>query len=159
VGWSCFDFSNYNGGVRPTWSPNAPDKSCLPDGIVLATQGHASDGGQFTATSGVTRGGTVGTVEIGAATGIDVKNGTGTGAGTSTGVVSGQPGSTTPPAVSPVAPPQGGPTASEGGGTSATVHSSGCAYGGSDAGQSSLWLALATIGLVARLARRRNRAR
>lgn len=52
AGWSCFDFSNYNGGVRPIWSPNAPDKSCLPDGIILATEGHASDGGQFAENSG-----------------------------------------------------------------------------------------------------------
>jgi hypothetical protein len=156
AGWSCFDFSNYNGGVRPNWSPNAPDKSCLPDGIVLATQGHASDGGQFAATSGVSRGATLGT-EGSAPTSTDVKNGTGTSTGT--GVASGQPGSTTPPTVSPVAPPEGGPTANASGANSATVHSSGCAYGGSDAGQISLWLAFATIGLVARLARRRHRAR
>jgi hypothetical protein len=150
AGWSCFDFSNYNCGVRPNWSPNAPDKSCLPDGIVFATQGHASDGGQFAATSCVPRGGTVGLVDS-APTSTDVKNGTGT------GVVSGPSGNPSPPTVSPVAPTPGTGNANAAGGSTATPHSSGCAYGGSDASTISLWLALAVTGLVARLARRRRR--
>jgi len=148
AGWSCFDFSNYNCGVRPNWSPNAPDKSCLPDGIVFATQGHASDGGQFAATSCVARGGTMAAVG-GAPTGTDVKN------GTSTTVVSG-PGGATPPSVSPVAPTQNTGNGNAAGGSAATTQSSGCAYGGSEASPISLWLALAMTGLVARLARRRR---
>jgi hypothetical protein len=123
AGWSCFDFSNYNGGVRPIWSPNAPDKSCLPDGIILATEGHASDGGQFAENSG------------------------GGGSGS------------TPPAVNPVSPTRNSAAGSAGGEDAATVHSSGCAYGASEAGPISLWLALAMAGMVARLARRRTRVR
>jgi MYXO-CTERM domain-containing protein len=49
------------------------------------------------------------------------------------------------------------PSTNQGAGNAAkdtVTHSSGCAYGGSDA--SSPWLALAMIGLVARLARRRR---
>ena len=157
AGWSCFDFSNYNGGVRPNWSPNAPDKSCLPDGIVFATQGHALDGGQFTANSGVTRGGTVASLDS-ASTGTGVKNGTST--DTSTGVVSGPSGNPTPPTVSPVAPTGAGNSSAAGGSTATPMtHSSGCAYGGSDTRTTSLWLALAMTGPIVRLARRRSRAR
>jgi hypothetical protein len=146
AGWSCFDFFNYNGGVRPTWSPNAPDKSCLPDGIILATEGHASDGGQFTANSGG-GGGTSGSghTGIGGAGGTGGKSGTGSDA--------------TPPAVNPVSPTRNGAAGSAGAEDSAAVHSSGCAYGGSETGAISLWLAFAMAGLVARLARRRNRGR
>ncbi|MGC9983753.1 MAG: hypothetical protein ABSF35_08990 [Polyangia bacterium] len=154
AGWSCFDFSNYDGGVRPTWSPNAPDKSCLPDGIILATQGHASDGGQFTANSGSSGTATVG---LGLAPGTGGASGTSSDSGA--GPVSGQPASTTPSPVTPV-PPSTANAAADGGTLAQPMgHSSGCAYGGSDAGQGSLWLALGMTGLIARLARRRRGAR
>jgi hypothetical protein len=147
TGWSCFDFSNYNGGIRPTWSPNAPDKSCLPDGIVLATQGHAADGGEFTGNSGGGKGTSgLGPTEVGGSGGTGGGNGTG---------------STSPAGVNPVSSTRGSEAGSAGGEDSAaaTVHSSGCAYGGREAGPLSLWLALAMPGLVVRLARRRRGAR
>jgi hypothetical protein len=123
AGWSCFDFSNV-GGIPPAWGSIASNKACLPDGIILAEQGHAASGG----------GGTLGVSE---ATGGDP----------------------TPSPVIPVPPTQGGATDSAGGETSAAAQSSGCAYGGSGAGRIGLWLAMAMTGLVARLARRRNRDR
>jgi len=142
AGWSCFDFSNYNGGVRPIWSPNAPDKSCLPDGIISWTQGHASGNGQ-SAGSGESGGG-LGATDVGGAGGTGGKRGTDSG--------------TNPPAVSPVSSTGGAPGSASGDNSAgATVHSSGCALGGSEA--RGLWLSLAMAGLVARLARRRHRAR
>ena len=144
TGWSCFDFSNYNGGVRPTWSPNAPDQSCLPDGIVVATQGHAENGGQFAANSGLS-----GTASVG----LGASSGTGGASG-----AGGDQGSGTP-TVTPVPPSAANANADGGGSPQPMSHSSGCAYGGSDAGQSSLWLAFALTGLVARLARRRHGVR
>jgi hypothetical protein len=156
AGWSCFDFSNYNGGIRPTWSPDAPDKSCLPDGIVSWTQGHASDNGQFGAPAG-TGSGTSGSGGIGLDGNPERNGGAGSDTTTTTSGT-GQPSSTTPFLVSPVPPSQGGAIGNAGGEASASAHSSGCAYGGG-AGQRGLWLVLAMTGLVARLARRRNRAR
>ena len=142
AGWSCFDFSSYNGGVRPIWSPNAPDKSCLPDGIISWTQGHASGNGQ-SAGSGESGGG-LGATDVGGAGGTGGKRGTDSG--------------TNPPAVSPVSSTGGAPGSASGDNSAgATVHSSGCALGGSEA--RGLWLSLAMAGLVARLARRRHRAR
>ncbi len=147
AGWSCFDFSNYNGGVRPAWSPNAPDKSCLPDGIILATQGHASDGGQF-APNSAGGGGTAGLTpeQIGGAGGTGGNRGTGSDAN--------------PPTVNPVSSTRGAANANTDGGSALQpmAPSSGCAYGGSEAGPLSLWLAL-MAGLVVRLVRRRHHAR
>ena len=187
TGWTCFDFSNL-GGVPSTWGSIASNKSCLPDGIILAAQGHAAGGIPFRAASGTTGGGTSGTGPIGIGE-TNYPGGTGGTGGGVPGIETGGPGSTTPytllpvPAtqdgatggsgggrsaappsgmapspVSPVPPSQGGATASAAGEASATAHSGGCAYGGG-AGASGPWLTLAITGLVARLTRRRHRVR
>jgi MYXO-CTERM domain-containing protein len=127
-GWSCFDFSSI-GGVPSAWGSVASNKACLPDGIIMAAQKHAAVNGEFGGSSSST--GSAPTLSAGDA-------GVSTNAG--------------PSPVNPVPP-----GTNEGAGNAAkdtVTHSSGCAYGGGDA--SSLWLALAMIGLVARLARRRR---
>jgi hypothetical protein len=142
------------GGVPSAWGSIASNQACLPDGIILAAQGHATVNGEFALSSNSSGSASVG---LGVATGTGGSSGTSS--DTSTGVVTGQPSSTAPSAVTPVAP---GPASAGGAGGSSPQpmsHSSGCAYGGSDAGQSSLWLALALTGLVARLARRHCGAR
>ena len=153
-GWSCFDFSNV-GGVPPAWGSIASEKACLPDGIVMAAQGHAAVNGQLVVGSGSSSSSTSGgtpTLDVGGAGGAS--GGTGGASGNdgkgSTGA--GQ----NPPSVSPV-PTNEGTAGSAGSAAQPMAHSSGCAYGGSDA--SSLWLALAMAGLVARLARRRREDR
>jgi hypothetical protein len=151
-GWNCFDFANV-GGVPSSWGSIASNQACLPDGIILAAQGHATVKGEF----GLGSNSSGSSVGVGVATGTGGRSGTSS--DTSTGVATGQPSGTAPSAVIPVAP---GPASAGGAGGNSPQpmsHSSGCAYGGSDAGQSSLWLALALTGLVARLARRRHRAR
>lgn len=130
-GWSCFDFASV-GGVPTAWGSIASNMACLPDGIVMAAQGHAAVNGDFGGSS--SSAGSAPTRSAGDA-----------GLATNTG----------PSPVNPVPP-----RPNEGAGSAAkdtVTHSSGCAYGGSDA--SSLALALAMTGLVVRLARRRNRAR
>jgi hypothetical protein len=185
TGWSCFDFSNL-GGVPSTWGSIASNKSCLPDGIILAAQGHAAGGIPFGAPSGTTSGGTSGTGTLGETNDTGGTGGTGGGVpvigtggpgstppypllpvpatkdgatgGSGGGGSAAPPSGTAPSLVSPVPPSQGGATARAAGEASATAHSGGCAYGGS-AGASGLWLALAVTGLVSRLARRRHRVR
>ena len=154
AGWNCFDFANV-GGVPSTWGSIASSQACLPDGIILAAQGHAAGGGQFATNSG-SSGTSSGPVGLGVATGAGGSSGTSSDA--STKVASGQPGGTTPPVVRPVAPRQGGANAAADGGVALEpmAHSSGCAYGGSGAGPLSLFLALAVTGLVATRARRRD---
>jgi MYXO-CTERM domain-containing protein len=158
VGWSCFDFSNV-GGVPPAWGSVPSNMACLPDGIVMAAQGHAAVNGQLVVGSGSSSSSSSGgtpTLDVGGAGGAS--GGAGgvsgnDGKGTSTG--GGQSNVTNPPTASPVATNEGAAGAS--GSAQPMAHSSGCAYGGSDA--SSSWLALAMIGLVARLARRRREDR
>jgi hypothetical protein len=124
-GWSCFDFSSI-GGVPSAWGAVASNNACLPDGIIMAAQGHATVNGEFGGTSSSSGGGTP-ALSAGDA---------------------GVPTNASPSPVIPVPPTQSAGDAAK----DTVTHSSGCAYGGSDA--SSLWLALAMIGLVARLARR-----
>jgi hypothetical protein len=153
-GWSCFDFSGYNAGVRPTWSPNAPDKACLPNGIILAAQGHASDNGQFSSNSGSTRSssGGSGAVDIGLVTPTDNKGGT---AGTTGGAPSGQGSPEIPPTVAPVAAPGGSTsTATDTAGSAKVQGGGGCAFGGHGAGSMDLIWAMALLGLAVRLVRR-----
>ena len=128
-GWSCFDFSSI-GGVPSAWGSVASNNACLPDGIIMAAQGHATVNGEFGGSSSST--GSAPTRSAGDA-----------GLATNTG----------PSPVIPVPPTQSAGNAAK----DTVTHSSGCAYGGSDA--SSLWLALAMIGLVARLALRRREDR
>jgi hypothetical protein len=102
----------------------------------MAAQGHATINGQFAGNSGSTGGATL--VSMGDA-GVPTNNG--------------------PSQVSPVTPsesPAGKAGADAGSSLQPMAHSNGCAYGGSDARSTSLWLALAMTGLVARLARRRR---
>jgi MYXO-CTERM domain-containing protein len=152
-GWSCFDFSNV-GGVPPAWGSIASNKACLPDGIALFAQGHTALNGQLvsgsSSSSSSSSGGTP-TLDVGGAGG----------ASGGTGGASGNDGRSTggaaqnPPTVSPAPTAEG--TAGASGSAQPMAHSSGCAYSGSEA--SSPWLALAMIGLVARLARRRREDR
>lgn len=145
AGWSCFDFANYSGGTQPVWSPNAFDKSCLPDGIILATQGHAAGaGGQVTSSSGST-------------STLDGSKSADGGVAISLGDAGvGQGGSVNPPVVNPGPGNQGNQAADAGTGTPVTTQGGGCAIGGRNAGSLSSWLMLAFIGLVIRLARRRH---
>jgi len=143
-GWSCFDFSIV-GGIPSSWGSIASNQACLPDGIIMAAQGHAAVNGQFGVSSTSGSGGTP-ALDVGGTGGTSGNNGTGTGPG--------QSNSTNPSPVNPVPPNEsaGGAVGS----VQPMAHSSGCAYGGSDASSVSLWLALAMTGLVARLARRRR---
>jgi MYXO-CTERM domain-containing protein len=145
-GWSCFDFSNV-GGVPPAWGSIASEKACLPDGILLVWQGHAAVNGQLVAGSGSSSSSSSGgtpTLDVGGAGGASGNDGRSTGGAAQN-----------PPTVSPAPTAEG--TAGASGSPQPMAHSIGCAYGGSEAGSS--WLALAMIGLVARLARRRREDR
>jgi MYXO-CTERM domain-containing protein len=152
-GWSCFDFSSI-GGVPSAWGSVASNKACLPDGIVMAAQGHAAVNGQLVVGSGSSSSSSSGgtpTLDVGGAGGASGGAGGASGNdGRSTGGAA-----QNPPPVSPVPTNEG--TAGSTGSAQPMAHSSGCAYGGSEA--SSPWLALAMIGLVARLARRRREDR
>jgi len=158
AGWSCFDFSNYNGGVRPVWSPSAPDKSCLPDGIILATQGHVAGAGQLTASSG-TKGGDLAGAFPSVDGGVAPTGGTGTGTGSttdiSTGVNPGQGGSSNPPVVSPGPSNEGALSADAGSAKPVATQGGGCNLGGGNGGFLSLGLGLALSVLAARRSRRR----
>lgn len=161
AGWSCFDFANYNGGTRPVWSPNATDKSCLPDGIILATQGHAATTGQLASSGGGTDGVSVG-ISRSVDGGVASTGGKGVSPGsptdTPTGVGTGQGASTNPPAVSPGPVNEGSPSADAGAGAAApvTTKGGGCSIGGSNAGFFDLCLALALTLLATRRSRRRS---
>lgn len=148
-GWSCFDFAAV-GGVPSAWGSVASNMACLPDGIVMAAQGHAAVKGEIGGSSS-SMSGVAPTLDIGGSGGASG----GTGVPTTTGTDTRQTNNTNPPSVSP-APSDKAPAEAAGSAQPAT-HSSGCAYGGSDA--SSLWLALGMLGLVARLARRRREDR
>jgi hypothetical protein len=133
------------GGIPSSWGSIASNQACLPDGIIMAAQGHAAVNGQFGVSSTSGSGGTP-ALDVGGTGGTSGNNGTGTGPG--------QSNSTNPSPVNPVPPSEGAGGAI--GAVQPMAHSSGCAYGGSDASSVSLWLALAMTGLVARLARRRR---
>jgi len=154
-GWSCFDFSNV-GGVPPAWGSIASNKACLPDGIALFAQGHAAVNGQLVSgsvsSSSSSSGGTP-TLDVGGAGGAS--GGTGGASGNDGRSTSTGGAAQSPPTVSPAPTAEG--TAGASGSAQPMAHSSGCAYGGSEA--SSLWLTLGMAGLVARLARRRREDR
>ena len=153
-GWSCFDFSNV-GGVPPAWGSIASEKACLPDGIVMAAQGHAAVNGQLVVGSGSSSSSSSGgtpTLDVGGAGGASGGAGGASGNDGKGSTGAGQ----NPPTASPVATNEGA-AGSTGSAAQPMAHSSGCAYGGSEA--SSPWLALAMIGLVAGLARRRREDR
>ena len=195
AGWSCFDFSNA-GGIPPAWGIVASNQACLPDGIIFAAQGHATNGGQSAVTTGSrgTDSSGSGTVGLGAGTGTAVTSDAGspavpgvksdngpapggsasdagtvvapagnTGTATGTAVTTAPSiGDTSPSPANAQPPAQGAPTASNadaGVSLEPMSHSSGCSYGGRDAGQADLWLALGVTGLVAQLTRRRRRDR
>jgi MYXO-CTERM domain-containing protein len=144
-GWSCFDYSNFSGTV-PGWTPDASGKACLPDGLILAVQGHAAGGGG--ADSGGSDGvdkGSVSTTQrsdAGFAGAID--------AGALTGGLVVPPTENNP-----------SPGVDAGGGAGPVVAASkddgcGCTLGGGTPSSANPWLALALAGLVVRLARRRR---
>ncbi len=157
TGWSCFDFTNYNGGTRPVWSPNAFDKSCLPDGIILATEGHAaSSGAQFNSSSGSTPTLDAPAPKSASDAGVTVVLvGPGTSTTSSTGTGAGQGGSQNPPVVNAGTGNDGTQSADAGTGTPVATQGGGCAVGGRAAGSINLWLTLACAGLVLRRFRRR----
>ncbi|MGB8293970.1 MAG: hypothetical protein WCG85_00935 [Polyangia bacterium] len=141
TGWSCFDFSNA-GGVLPAWGSVPSNMACLPDGIVMAEQGHAAVNGFADVNSSSSGGASA--MSIGGTGGTSGNDGRSTG-GTAQN----------PPTVSPAPTSEG--TAGASGSAQPMAHSSGCAYGGNEA--SSLWLTLGMAFLVARLARRRREDR
>jgi hypothetical protein len=157
AGWSCFDFTNVNATV-PGWSPDATGKSCFPDGLILAVQGHANGGGGVTYSGGgETKGGTP-TVGIdngqGGVPGTNTDPTRQTGTDTTLGTTGP---TTTPPPVTPATPPTDTTATPESTGTPVTkVHGGGCALGGGHAASIDLWAALALAGLVVRVARRRR---
>ena len=147
-GWSCFDFSNFGAGERPAWSATATNSACLPDGIILAAQGHAAVGGG----SSIIRSGSgnSGSVDIGLQAPTVGKGG-------SSGGSNGTSVSPTPETVSPVATT--GQSTGTGTGTEVTPkvkEGGGCAFGGGKTDSLDLGLALALMGLAMQLARRRN---
>ena len=157
AGWSCFDFTNYDGGARPVWNPNAFDKSCLPDGIIVAAEGHAASSGvQFASSSGSTSTLGVPAPKSGGDAGVTVVLvGPGTATSTSNGTGTGQGGSPNPPVVNPGSGNDGTQSADAGSATPVATQGGGCALGGPAAGSISLWLTLACAGLVLRRFRRR----
>jgi hypothetical protein len=145
-GSSCFDFSNFTGTV-PGWSTDTSVKYCFPDGLILAVEGHAANGGTYVSSSGST-GGTLG-VDNG-------QGGKGTGTNTSTGVTTGTPSSgSTPPSVTPATPVSDTSNTTTGTGT-AKVQGGGCTLAGGHGAAIDLGMALALSGLVVRIARRRR---
>jgi hypothetical protein len=154
-GWSCFDFSNLSVTV-PGWSTDASGKSCFPDGLILAVEGHAANGGTYVSSSG-----TAGGEKSGSNPTLGVDNGQGgggTSTDTSTGVTTGPSTSgSTPPSVTPSTPVSD--TSSATGTTAAKVQGGGCTLGGGHAASIDLGMALALMGLVVRTARRRRSGR
>jgi hypothetical protein len=152
-GWSCFDFSNFSGTV-PGWGTDAYGKSCLPDGLILAVEGHAANGGSSVTSSGGTSG-TAGGDKSGStpvSIGVDGGQGSrGTSIDASPGVATG-PTTTgsTPTSVTPATP--GSDTSA----TAAKVQGGGCNLGGGRAASIDLGMALALTGLVVRVTRRRR---
>ena len=158
-GWSCFDFSNLSATV-PGWSTDASGKSCLPDGLILAVEGHAANGGASVTYSGTAGGEKSGTTPV--SIGVDNGQGSrGTSTDTSTGVATGPATTgTTPPSVTPATPGSdtGGTTAGTGT-TTAKVQGGGCTLGGGHTASIDLSMALALTGLVVRVTRRRRSGR
>jgi MYXO-CTERM domain-containing protein len=138
-GWSCFDYSNFSGSV-PGWTPDASGKACLPDGLVLAVQGHAAGGGSSDS-AGADNGG------VSTALRAD--------AGLPGAAEAGAPGIKTPPSEN--GPSPGADAGTEGLPVAASKDEGcGCTLGGSPSSPTSPWLVLALAGLVVRVARRRR---
>jgi MYXO-CTERM domain-containing protein len=145
-GWSCFDYSNFSGTV-PGWTPDASGKACLPDGLVLAVQGHAAST-VYNDSSGIAGGdkGSVSTAQRadgGFAGAVDV------------GVSGGGP--TVPPSEnSPSAIPDAGAGAEVPAVAANKDDGCGCSLGGAASSSANPWLLLALAGLVVRVVRRRR---
>ena len=135
VGWSCFDFSYFEGASIPGWSTQMPSKACLPDGLILAIKGQAGGGSSATYSGSTPTNGGTDSIALG--------DGGTKGPVTTDGGV--------PPQVAPVATSDGGAEA-----TSHTVSGGGCAVGGTPRGSFELWLTLGLAGVVLRLVRRRK---
>ena len=133
-GWRCFDYSNLDGTV-PGWIADESRKSCMPDGLILAVEGHAAGGGAGGATGGSESAGVLGGDKGAVATTLRGDAGL-------TGDTSAAGGT------------------QEGTGTTAVkANGGGCTLGGGHPASSSLWLALALAGLVVCITRRRSAAR
>jgi MYXO-CTERM domain-containing protein len=138
----------------PKQIADASGKSCLPDGLILAVGGHAANSGSTVINSSGTAGGDQsGSVPLSIRG--DAGVGSGTNSGTPTGVAPGPA-----PSADPAAPGSGANGTKEGTGTTATkAQGGGCALGGGHPASNNLWLALALLGLVLRVARRRPSGR
>jgi hypothetical protein len=144
TGWSCFDFTYFDGASIPGWSTPMPSKACLPDGLILTINGQANGGSGATYDSKPTRDGS-------GSIGVD-KGGTASGPVTTTG-------NSTPPQVAPVPTSDGQEraAASDAGAEASTkVRGSGCSLGGTQDGSLNLWLTLGLAGLILRLVQRRK---
>jgi hypothetical protein len=153
-GWSCFDYSNLD-GVPTGWTRDESGKACLPDGLVLAVEGHAAGGSAGGIGSSDSSGGDKG----GTATVLRADAGLtgGSNAGSAIGL---DAGTTLPPSeTSPASGTDAGSAQPGPGATAAKPQGGGCALGGGHSTASNLWLALALAGLVVRVARRRPSGR
>lgn len=145
-GWSCFDYSNFSGTV-PGWTPDESGKACLPDGLVLAVQGHA--GSTVYNDSSGTAGGDKGSI-----TTAQRADGGFTGA-VDVGAFNGGP--TVPPSEnSPSAGQDAGGAAEAPAAAASNDDGCGCNLGGAASSSTSPWLLLALAGLVVRVVRRRR---
>jgi MYXO-CTERM domain-containing protein len=140
-GWSCFDYSNFSGSI-PGWTPDASGQACLPDGLVLAVQGHAAGGGSGDS-AGTAGGGNDSVLRADA--------------GLSGAAEAGAPGIKTPPSENaPSASTDAGTTAEGPAVAASKDEGCGCTLGAASSSSTSPWLALALAGLIVRVARRRR---
>jgi hypothetical protein len=148
-GWSCFDYATFSGNI-PGWIADDTGRACLPDGLVLAVEGHAageggsSSGSDSAGSSGGDKGGTSITLR----TDAGLTGGASLDAGTAV------------PSTDPVASgADAGGTQPVTGVTAAKAQGGGCTLAGGRPAGANLWLALALAGLVVRVARRRPSGR
>lgn len=147
-GWSCFDYSNFSGKV-PGWTPDESGKACLPDGLVLAVQGHAAEDGS--SDSGTTVGGDQGPLSTASRADAGLPGAAEVGVAGSAPEAKTPPSENSPSSVSDAgAAPQGAAIVAQ------KDQGCGCTLGRAPSSTSHLWLALALAGLVVRVSRRRR---
>ncbi len=143
-GWSCFDMSSLD-EVLPGWTANENPMACLPDGLILAAQGHAAGGGGSDSIG--SSDGDKGTVSLRGDAGL-------TGAAEVGGWTSSGPENALPPSAIP-----SGLDAGAAAGDLPVVAKDdgcGCSLGAAASPSTSPWLMLGLAGLALRVARRRR---